>query len=437
MFSTPAMTDAMGAEAWLRAMLRFEAALARAEGATGVIPVEMAARVSDFCDRVKLDPAWIGDAARPAANPAGPFVQSLKDAAPPEMAGFIHRGATSQDVLDTAMMLLGRDAVGVLDRSLQRVAAAAAHLAEAHRSTLMLGRTLLQPAVPITFGLKAAGWLSATVESQNALLRWLREDIALQFGGAAGTLASLGDHGFAVAAALGKELELPVPATPWHTSRGRVLRLAAALAESSGVAGKVALDIVLLAQGEVAEVSEGGAGTGRSSTMPQKRNPAAAVAAIAAARRASALLPLFSGTLLQEHERAAGAWQAEWPALCELFLLADAGVFGAAGVLENLEVHNARMESNLESQGGLPMAEAVTAALSNALDAGKARTIVETAIRRAADNGCPFREEMVSDSDAVEAVGSAALAASLEPANYLGSTNEFIDRALAAWRKGI
>jgi 3-carboxy-cis,cis-muconate cycloisomerase len=438
MFSTPAMTDAVGAEAWLRAMLRFEAALATAEGDNGLIPAEMATRVSDFCAQVKLDPARIGDAARAAANPGGPFVQALKEAAPDGIAGYIHRGATSQDVLDTAMVLVSRDALGVLGRNLDRLAAASAELAQKHRSTLILGRTLLQPAVPITFGLKAAGWLSATVDSRKALSRWLREDAALQFGGAAGTLASLGIDGFAVATALGEELELRVPATPWHTSRGRVLRLAAALVESAGVAGKVALDIVLLAQAEVAEVTEGGApGAGRSSTMPQKRNPSAAVSVIAAARRASALLSLFSGSLLQEHERAAGAWQAEWPTLCDLFLLTDVAVSGMAGLLENLEVNDRRMEANLKAQGGLSMAEAVVAGLTRATNAGHARTIVEAAIARAAATGCSFREAILGDSEAVEAVGASALVASLEPANYLGSTNEFIDRALASWRERI
>jgi 3-carboxy-cis,cis-muconate cycloisomerase len=332
-----------------------------------------------------------------------------------DAAADVHRGATSQDVVDTAAMLVARRAVEAVLVDLGGAADAAAALAREHRATVMAGRTLLQQAVPITFGLKAAQWLVALDESL-ARLHALR--FAAQLGGAAGTLSGMGDAGLDVLARFARELGLAEPVLPWHTDRTRIADLAGALGSACGAMAKVAGDVVLLSQTEVAEVREGGA-RGGSSTMPHKRNPIAAVSALAAARQAPGLVATLLAAMEQEHERAAGAWHAEWAPLRELLRASGSAAAWLRDCLTNLEVDTGRMRSNLLDA---LFAERVARALAEPLG----RDAADAAVRDALFAGRPLaplaREHL--DADAAERL--------LDPATYLGANDAFIDRALAA-----
>jgi 3-carboxy-cis,cis-muconate cycloisomerase len=317
----------------------------------------------------------------------------------------------------------------------------------------MVGRTLLQQAVPVTFGLVAAGWLTG-IDEALANLRGIRtRRLAVQFGGAAGTLASLGSAGPAVAALLAEELGLAVPVVPWHTDRLRIIELAAALAGASAVLGKIARDVTLLAQSEVSEVSEGSlagapgvaprtsteAGRGGSSAMPHKRNPVAAIVILGCTRRAPGLLATLAAAAEQEHQRAAGAWHAEWETLADLLRLTGSAASWAVDLLAGLQVNAARMRANLEAAGGLPLAEHVSAMIGPALGRLPAHDLVADASARAATAGTGLREALLDDPEmsarlAEAGIGADQVDAALDPARYLGATSEFIRRALAAHR---
>ncbi|MEP7105154.1 MAG: 3-carboxy-cis,cis-muconate cycloisomerase [Chloroflexota bacterium] len=358
-FTTPAMAAAVSDEAWLRAMLDFEAALARAEGRLGVIPVAAAEAIASACAGADLDIETIGRQAAASGTPVVPMLQALRARLPSDATDHLHRGATSQDVLDTAMMLVVRHGLELLAADLEAVAAGAAHLARHHGGTLMVARTLLQQAAPTTFGLKAAGWLGATMEAADGLADYRRSRPAVQLGGAAGTLAALASDGPAVVRELAGELGLAAPLLPWHTARARVSELGAVLALVAGTMGKIALDVVLLAQSEVGEVAEpAGEGRGVSSSMPHKRNPASSVAALACARGVQAQAGLLLDTMVQPHERATGEWQSEWAAVSEALRLCAGAVSRMREVLEGLEVHPDRMRANLEAGGELLSEEA-------------------------------------------------------------------------------
>jgi len=348
-------------------------------------------------------------------------------------AGFVHLGATSQDVMDTAAMLVSRRAVAVVDRELASAARACAALAEEHRGTLMPARTLLQQALPTTFGLKAAGWLVAVLDARRRLAE---VRFAVQLGGAVGTLASLGANGPRVLDALADELELERPALPWHADRGRMADLAAALALVAGTVEKVALDIALLAQTEVGEVAEGGDGGG-SSTLPHKRNPVGAAMAIASARRVRGEASVLIGAMAGEHERAVGAWQAEWPALTDALAYAGGAAAALAGTLGGLEVHPEAMRRNLELTGGLVLAEAVSTALvASGLGRMQAHELVKEASRRAAEARRPLGDVLRDDARVSDRLSADELDRALDPAAYLGSAEEFVERALALHREG-
>jgi 3-carboxy-cis,cis-muconate cycloisomerase len=338
LFVPDALREALSDEAYLAAMLRFEAALAVAEARAGVIPEDAADEIAAACDPARFDIAELGRAAVSSASPVVPLAKALREA-----SSYAHWGATSQDALDTATMLVARDALALIREELDGVAAAAARLAEEHRDTVMAGRTLLQQALPVTFGLKAAGWLVAVLDARRLLAD---VPLLLQFGGAAGTLAALGEAGPEVLAALAQELGLEEPDLPWHSARGRIGELAGALAVTAGALGKAGTDVVLLAQTEVGEVTE--AAGGSSSAMPHKQNPAAAIRTRAGAQQAAAAASSLLAAPFHEHERAAGAWQAEW-----LPLRAALGFTGGAAAalresLEGLQVHPERMLENLD-----------------------------------------------------------------------------------------
>lgn len=436
--STEAMLDAVGDVAWVAAMLEVEAALARAEARAGLFASAAADAIAASCRVERFDIARLGRDAVPAANPVIPLVKALTALVPGEAARYVHLGATSQDILDTAIMLVARRGLDLIERDLQRVARAAAALAERHRDTIMPARTLLQQALPTTFGLKAAGWLVAVLEARTRLRELRRDRLAIQLGGAAGTLAALGERGPDVARELSAELGLADPILPWHTERSRVVELGTVLALAAGAMAKIALDVALLAQTEVAEVSEPSApGRGGSSTLPHKRNPVGAVTILACVRGVNAQVGLLLGVMAQEHERAAGAWQAEWPAVAEAFRLTAGAVARAADVLDGLEVHADRMRGNLDTTGGLLLAEHVMMVLAEHMGRKEAQSRVQSAATTAAASGRAFRDVLLADPVIARHLSVVDIAAALDPSTYLGSAGAFIDRALAAYQADV
>jgi 3-carboxy-cis,cis-muconate cycloisomerase len=337
--------EAVSDEAWIQALLDVEAALARAEADAGVIPAEHADAIVAACRAELFDVAAIGAEAANVGNPAEPLVRALRKQVGGTAADDVHRGATSQDIVDSAAMLVAREALAAVVGDLSGSADAAARLAAEHRDTVMIGRTLMQHAVPVTFGLKAAGWLVALDES---IVRLRDVRLAAQLGGAAGTLAALGASGTQVLGRFARELGLDEPVVPWHTDRTRIAELAGALGEACGAVAKVAGDVVLLAQTEVGEAREGVEGRGGSSTMAHKHNPVAAISARAAARQAPGLVATLLASMEHEHERAAGAWHAEWPALRSLLRFTGSAAAWLRDCLDNLEVDAERMRANVE-----------------------------------------------------------------------------------------
>ncbi len=424
---------------WLQAMLDTEAGLARALERAGLAPPGAGAAVTAAAIADNFDVAEIGRAAVLIGNPVSALVRALSAAVPPDAREAVHSGATSQDIIDTAVMLLARRGIDAIDADLGAAARHAADLARQHGGTVMAGRTLLQQAVPVTFGLVAAGWLTAIDEARRDLDRVRATRLAVQFGGAAGTLASLGDAGPAVAALLAAELDLPEPVLPWHTDRQRVVQLAAALAGACAAAGLVARNVTLLAQTEVAEVAEGGGapGQGGSSAMPHKRNPVVSVLILGCTRRVPGLLATLTAAAEQEHQRAAGAWHAEWETVSELLRLTGSASSWLVILLSRLRVDPARMRANLDAAGGLPLAEHVTAMLAPALGRLAAHDLVAAAADRAASRGLSLPDALLCDPVAAATlhdagIGPAELADAADPAGYLGAAAEFVRRALAA-----
>jgi len=433
--STDVMLVTVSDRAWVQAMLDVEAALARAESRVGLVPASAADGIASHCRVDDFDVAQLGRAAVRSANPVIPLLNALRAAVPREAAPYLHRGATSQDVLDTAMMLIARRGLDLILADLELAAASAATLADRHRATVMAARTLLQQALPTTFGLKAAGWLIAIVEGRSELIRVRRTRLAVQFGGAAGTMAALSDRGLDVARELAGELALAEPTLPWHTARARVVEVATALGIAAGVAGKVALDVALLAQTEVGEISERAvAGRGTSSTLPHKHNPVDAIEILAAVRGINAQIAVLQGAMVQEHERAAGAWQAEWPALAETLRLAGGAVFRLGSLLAGLQVDPDRMRRNLDLTGGRIMAEHVVMMLGERVDRVMARVVVDAAVASATSTGRPLKDVLSEDPAVTAHLNAAELAVALDPAGYLGVAGLLIDRALGAYR---
>ena len=423
--------------ALLQAMLDAERALAVASARVGVVPAEAAAAIAGCCQAGRFDPDDLGRRALDAGNPVVPLVRDLTaavtEAAGPEAARWVHHGATSQDIIDTAISLVAVRALGPILDDLDGAADACAGLADRHRATVMAGRTLGQQALPTTFGLKAAGWLAVLDDAADGLAAVRRERLAAQLGGAAGTLASLGPDGVGVATGYAEELGLAEPALPWHTDRARVAELAGALGVAAGGMGKLALDVTLLAQTEVGEVTEGAErDKGGSSTLPHKRNPVAAVLVRAATDRVPGLVATLLASMAQEQERATGAWHAGWEPLVELLRLVGGAAARMRELLAGLQVHPDRMRTNLEATGGLLMAEHVAAALAGALGRVGAQDLVARLSRQADGGGRPLRDVLLADPTVREHLDGAAVDRLLDPGAYLGSATAFVDRALAA-----
>ncbi len=436
LFSTPSMSAAFSPAAHVRAMLAFEAALAQAEVRAGIIPQEAAPAIAAACNVEHFDVAALYREAAIAGTPAIPLVRMLTAQVEGEARKYVHWGATSQDAIDTALMLQMRDGLDLLLAGLLKVCAPCATLAEKHRHTLMAGRTLLQQALPITFGLKAARWLALATRQVEALRERREQALAVQLGGAAGTLASLGEKGLQVVELLAAELKLPAPDLPWHTERDRVAHIAATLGIISGAMAKIAGDVALLAQTEVGEVSEGAApGKGGSSAMPQKHNPVDATGAIAAARLAIGEVPVILSAMQQEHERAVGGWQAEWAAIPNLFCYTASTVEHVQGAVSGLEVDETRMKANLDASGGLLLSESLSMALAHKVGRPEAFRIVQSIGKQSSGSGKTLRQVALEDDEVRTALSPEEIEAALDPARYLGSTNAFIDRALATYAR--
>ncbi len=425
--------------AYLQHMLDFEAALARAEAATGVIPASAAGPIAKACKANSFDLAALAEAATRSGNLAIPLVQALTAEvakADADAARYVHWGATSQDVIDTAGMLTLRAAIDALLPDLDRAIAGFAKLARQHRNTAMVARTWLQHALPMPFGLKLAEYAAALHRSRIRVQRLRNEGLALQFGGAAGTLAALGDKGMVVAEKLAQQLELPLPDAPWHTHRDRLAEAASIFAVLTGTCGKIARDISLMMQTDVAEAFEpSGEGRGGSSTMPHKRNPVAAATALAAATMAPNLAATIFAAQVQDHERSAGPWQAEWPTLPSLLLVTSGALAAIVDIAEGLEVDAARMRVNLDATGGLIMAEAVTMALAGKIGKSKAHHVVEAASKKAVAGKNALREVLIKDPDVTAHLSADKLAKLFEPTAYQGVSQALIDRLLASLEK--
>jgi len=439
MFASPDMLPVFSDLAAVRRMLEFEAALARAEAAHGVIPAAAAAPIAACCKVEKLDLPALAQAAAAAGNLAIPLVRQLTAAVlrdDAEAGKYVHWGATSQDAIDTGLVLQLRDALDLIDADVAALADALANLARAHRDTTMIGRTWMQHALPTSLGLKAAGCLDAVLRHQQRLQEIRHRALVLQFGGAAGTLASLGRQGLAVSATLAQKLGLALPDLPWHTHRDRVAEVATVLGLLTGTLGKMARDISLLMQTDVGEVAEPSApGRGGSSTMPHKRNPVGCAAALTAAMRVPALVSTMLSGMVQEHERALGGWQAEWDSLPDIVLLASGALRQMRDVLAGLEVDAARMRANLDLTHGLIMGEAVMLALGAAMGRMAAHKLVEQASKQAVASGRHLREVLGSDADVGRHLAPEALDRLFDPANYRGEAGAFVDRALASYER--
>jgi 3-carboxy-cis,cis-muconate cycloisomerase len=436
MLSSPAMRAVCDDVACLQHMLDFEAALARAEAATGVIPAGAAGPIGRACKAGSFDLAALAEAATRSGNLAIPLVKALTAGvakADPDAARYVHWGATSQDVIDSAAMLTLRAGIDVLLADAGRAIVGFARLAELHRHTAVVARTWLQHALPMPFGLKLAEYAAALHRSRVRLRRLRHESLGLQFGGAAGTMAALGDNGLKVAERLAQELELPLPDAPWHTHRDRIAEAASVLAIVAGTCGKIARDVQLMMQTDVAEAFEpSGEGRGGSSTMPHKRNPVAAATALAAAIMAPNLAATIFASQVQDHERSAGPWHAEWPTLPSLLLVTSGALAAIVDIAEGLEVDVARMRVNLDATGGLIMAEAVAMALAEKTGKLEAHHLVEAASKKAVAEKKDLREVLSGDARVTAHLSADRIAKLFEPMAYQGVSQALIDRLLAS-----
>ena len=435
LFATEAMREVFADRARIARMLDFEAALARAEAAAGVIPQAAADAIARNCTTAGFDIAAISRDARKAGNLAIPLVAALTrkvGASAPDAKGYVHWGATSQDVIDTGLVLQLRDALALIDADVERLATALALQTRKHATTVLAGRTWLQQALPVTLGAKLAAVLSAVDRHRGRLKALRRTSLVVQFGGAAGTLASLGQRGIAVSEALAADLALDMPDMPWHTQRDRLCDIAATLGMLTATLGKLARDIALLAQSEVSEAREPALpGRGGSSTMPQKRNPVGASIALEAAVRVPALVSTMLTCAVQEHERGLGNWPAEWTTLPEIALLASGALAAMVEVIEGLDVDADRMRANLDVTQGLIFAEAVQMALAPSLGRDTAHALVGAASKKSIAEKRSLREVLSEDAKVRAVLDEQALANVFDAATYLGSTHAYIDAVLA------
>jgi len=440
LFRSQEVEKALSDRACLQGLLDFEAGLARAEARVGVIPSPAAVAIAAKCKAELFDVAELARGARLAGNIVIPLVKALtglvaqtnKDA-----ARYVQWGATSQDAIDTGWVLQLRKALKIIAGDLDRLAAALAALATKHRSTIIVGRTWMQQALPTTFGAKVAGWLDAIDRHRERLRQTQRRPVVLQFGGAVGTLAALGERGAEVARHLAEELALGLPEIPWHSHRDRMAEVATTLGLCVGTLGKIAKDISLHSQTEVAEVFEPvEKGRGGSSTMPHKRNPVASAVVLSAAVRVPGLVSSMLTAMAQEHERGLGGWHAEWETLPEIVSLGAGALHQMAEIIPKLEIDTERMRENLEATRGLIFAEAVTMALAEKIGKAAAHEIVEEACAQARQEKRQLRDVIVGDRRATEHLSAGELERLFDARKYLGLAEVFVDRVVAASLRG-
>jgi 3-carboxy-cis,cis-muconate cycloisomerase len=436
LISSAAMRAIVDDRARLQRMLDFEAALARAEAAVAAIPASAVEPIVAACRAELYDLAALGEQAVAAGNVAIPLVKALTAEvakSDPEAARYVHSGATSQDVIDTALVLELRAGIDALIVDLDRAVEAFTALAGRHRRAAAVARTWLQHALPMPFGLKLAGYAAALARARERLKRLRKEALVLQFGGAAGTLAALGERGLEVSERLAAVLNLPLPDAPWHGHSDRLAEVASACAILTGSCGKIARDVALLMQTEVAEAFEPAApGRGGSSTMPHKRNPVAAASALAAATIAPNLAATIFAAQVQEHERALGGWQAQWPTFPALLLVSSGALAAIVDIAQGLEVDTDRMRSNLDITDGLIMAEAVAVALAPKLGKLEAHKIVEEGSRKAVASKRNLYNVLAEDERVTAQLTIGELARLFELMGYQGIAQTFIDRQIGA-----
>ncbi len=434
-FVTDEMVPITSAQNWVQKMVEFECALAQAQADVGLIPVQAANEISGLISTHSIDPTELGIKTRFGGTPVIPLVRILTDKLSESARPWIHYGATSQDVLDSATMMIVREAVKLIYADLLSVGASLASLAERHRRTPMVARTLMQHALPTTFGLKVANWLGGVVSASAPLERFYAEGLSLQFGGAAGTLAAMGDSGMEVGARVASILGLSLPIMPWHAQRVRIAELGASLSLIVGSVAKIATDITLASQLEIGELSELQGSGGGSSALPQKVNPVGPIVVNACFRRMQGLVPVLYGCLLAENERGAGEWQAEWQTLRDLLLVTGVSVQRTSATLSNLVVDETRMLQNLELGRGNVLSERVLLRLSEVLGRSLAHDMVREATRRTVGNATTLHEELMKESVFRESLSPEDALALFDPLTYLGSTQVFIDNALTQWNK--
>jgi 3-carboxy-cis,cis-muconate cycloisomerase len=434
LFIDPEVESLFRDEAIVQAMLRFEAALALAQADTNAISSNYAHLIAGVCESAEIDLEKIMLAARQAGNPAIPLVKELTSLVrkiDAQAARSVHVGATSQDLIDTATMLqlkaaLSRIWVGVTGLQ-QRLT----ELINEHRETLMIGRTLLQQARPISFGFKVAGWLDQLIRCKSRLREVRAQALVLQFGGAVGTLAASGSDALAIMSSLAARLKLGEPAMPWHTARDRFFEVASALTMLTGCLGKIARDASLLMQTEVGEISEAGEeGRGGSSAMPHKRNPVAPTMIIAACSRMPGLLATMSASMIQEHERSAGRWHAEWNPLPQIVCLAGGAIKHTDDLFSRLEVNKDRMRQNIDLTRGLIFAESIANALGKEIGKSEAEQLVKSACQRAREKDRHLLQVLAQEPAISRVLDQATLDQIFRPDNALGAANQLIDRVL-------
>ncbi|MGE5539401.1 MAG: 3-carboxy-cis,cis-muconate cycloisomerase [Gemmatimonas sp.] len=436
-FGTEPMRAVFADEALVARYLEVEAALARAEARLGIIPERAAAEISAKADLSIIDMARLRRETERVGYPILPLVRQIAERCADGLGEYAHWGATTQDIMDCAVVLQVRDALALVESDLAAIGEALAKLARRHRTATMAGRTHLQHALPITFGYKAAVWLAAIDRHRVRLAELRPRALVAEFGGAAGTLASLGDKGLDVRRELANELKLAEPAITWHVMRDGLAEVVTFLGLVTGTVGKIATDIMLMMQNEVAEAFEPFApGRGASSTMPQKRNPISCELILACGKGVRQQVALMLDAMVQDHERATGPWHAEWLAMPESFLLTASALHQARFLLEGLEIDDKRMRANLDLTGGLIVAEAVMMALAPKLGRQNAHDVVYDACRRALDEKRPFVDVLKANPDIMRQVSEADLAALVEPANYVGLAAEMVDAVLAGRAKG-
>lgn len=440
LFSTPEMTCVFSAHEQLRAMMRFEWALTRALETHGLTAPGSGAALESLLDVSFVDLDRLRFEAKDAGNVAIPFVKQLTAAVKTQderAARAIHLGATSQDVLDTALVLQMRQGLKLLRDAIVRLDSALKRQVRAHRTTLMTGRTWLQAGTPTTLGLKFAGTLAAIRRHRARIEAAASGALVLEFGGAVGTLAALGEAGGRVSADLARILELPKPDLPWHAQRDGLVEMVEVLANLTGSLAKLARDVALLMQTEVGEVSEAeGGDRGGSSTMPHKHNPVACAAVIAANARMPGLVTTLLGSMPQEHERGLGLWQAEWETVPEAFRLSSAALAYAAEIAEGLVIDAERMQANFDALLGIPMSEAVSVALAAKLGRSAAHDLLRTASKQALEEKRHLVEVLKSMPEISTYLGSEEIDRLMDPRAYLGSTQRFIAQVLGERNAG-